>query len=593
MIPVSMELADCDILECSCTIDSDFFIIMGDERFYRAFADNARYALDGLIYEEDRQQFIDFVNFGAVTDKIFVRCLIKGDKYRWMFIYKRQSDTYYDDKPLTDIIFYDALVQREKFLLYYNNVKKYRAMLTLIREKLFEYDLKTGMFTIYFYSDGRSEIIEKDSLDSWQKRVIDMGQVDEEFIPTFNTMCDDMRKGVDSFSSTFRTTFMTRGGRRDTLNFKGETLTSGTEKYAVVGLISEIGGRMEQKPFMYDNTVNKDSYTGILNKKAVTDEIISAIETADSKKMYMMVIDIDDFKNVNDTYGHQFGDVVIKTFATELQRCVDKRGIVGRIGGDEFIALLTDIDEIQEVKDMLTAVRKRVAILLAEKKREYRFSVSIGISKYPEDATNYDDLFKIADGSLYIAKEKGKDRYIIYNKELHGDLINRERTGDVYVSSDYMKPIEKLGFTSRLMIKLINKGHESVPDTLAKLMDRMNIHGISIYSGEDMSCVYRLGHYENRVNHMTCFLDKHFMERFDEHGICKINNIASLHMDFPKVYEGCVQSGVCSCLYMLIKKDNSTVGVITFDIFGEHRRKWSQDDINTIYMVVRAIENVW
>jgi len=598
MIPVSLNSEDCNILEANCTIDDGYTIIMGDERFYRAFGDNTMYTLDRLMHEDDRETFVDFIINGDESTPILVRCQLK-DIYRWVLIYKKRVENRIDDGELIELHFYDVLVQRNKFSLYYNNVRKYRSMLTHIKDRIFEYDFATGEICIYFYVDGRSEIIERDLLDEWQKRMIRLGYVKDTQIEIFNNMCDDIRSGVDSFSCIFQSTIMSKGGRRDTLNFRGETLVDGASKTMVVGLISEIGGRIEQKAILYDNNeVNKDSATGLLNKKAVTDDIMSTIknakESGSEKPMWLLIYDIDDFKSVNDTYGHYFGDEVIMSFATELQRTVGSRGITGRIGGDEFITLLTDFEDVDEVKDFLKTVRKRPKLKLAERKHDYMFSVSIGISQYPKDGSDYEALFKIADGALYIAKEKGKDRYILYTKELHGDLINEDvRRVGLNDGTEFMKPIEKCELASNLMINVLQEGRKAIIPALEELMDRMNIHGISIYDNYDdsahMKCKYVMGQYSKRLEYADYVLDKKYQECFDDHGINTVNNITSLAIDFPELYQRFKEYNICSVLQMFANNDEKGIGMISFDTFGEHRRKWSKDDISTIYMVVKAI----
>ena len=175
-----------------------------------------------------------------------------------------------------------------------------------MKQRFFEYDFKTKIITIYFYVNGHSEILEKDMLSEWQKRVVRMGFVEGENIERFNRMCDDIENGIDSFSSTFKSSFMSRGTRTDLLNFRGETMREGSINMLVVGLIDEIGGRIDAQPVLYDNDVNKDSATGLLNKKAVTEAVIDALAEADTlndrRTLYLAVMDIDDFKNVNDTY---------------------------------------------------------------------------------------------------------------------------------------------------------------------------------------------------------------------------------------------------------------------------------------------------
>lgn len=98
----------------------------------------------------------------------------------------------------------DVITQNDKFELYYNNVRKYRVFMNQMKQRFFEYDFKTKIITIYFYVNGHSEILEKDMLSEWQKRVVRMGFVEGENIERFNRMCDDIENGIDSFSSTFQ-----------------------------------------------------------------------------------------------------------------------------------------------------------------------------------------------------------------------------------------------------------------------------------------------------------------------------------------------------------------------------------------------------
>ena len=120
-----------------------------------------------------------------------------------------------------------VITEIDKFELYYNNVRKYRVFMNQMKQRFFEYDFKTKIITIYFYANGHSEILEKDMLSEWQKRVIRMGFVEGENIERFNRMCDDIENGIDSFSSTFQSSFMSRGKTTDMLNFMCVTMREG------------------------------------------------------------------------------------------------------------------------------------------------------------------------------------------------------------------------------------------------------------------------------------------------------------------------------------------------------------------------------
>lgn len=597
MIPVSMKLPDNDIIEANCTINEDYAIIMGDERFYRMIGDNTMYSLDWLLHPDDRPLFGQLIS--APEERplpVFVRCRIAGEIYRWILLNRTGVTVQPDGHQRIELHVQDVLVLSHKFELYYNNVRKYRSVLNLIREKLFEYDFHTGIITIYCYINNRSEILERDELRAWHDRMLRLGYVEEKQAEMFDRLCADIQAGTESFSITFQTSLLSKGSRRDMLNFKGETIMDGSRKILTIGLISEIGGRMEQKNVLFE-AVNRDSSTGLLNKKAVTDEITAMINEACLEKrtepMYLIIYDIDEFKNVNDNYGHYFGDAVIQAFTRELSYAVADRGITGRIGGDEFISLLTGFKDIEEVRVMLKAVRKRLKLKLAEEKPGYEFSVSMGISEFAKDGLDYETLFKIADGALYIAKEKGKDRYIIYDRKRHGDLLKEDfKSMSVMNGTDFMKQIDKCDLALNLMLRVVRDGIRSIVPALEELRVRMNIDGIGLFTGKEMKCVHTWGDYEKEPDTAKYIFKKDYCRLFDEHGINRVNNVASLAVDFPEAYDYYKQRNICSTLQFCVQQEGLEMLVVNFDIFGENRRKWSQDDVSTIYILVRAIADV-
>jgi diguanylate cyclase (GGDEF)-like protein len=471
--------------------------------------------------------------------------------------------------------------------------------MNMMHEKIFEYDHTKNVFTVYGYVNNRSEIYEKDDFTEWQRRILRLNFVEDSQIESFVRLCDNVESGAESFSITMRTSIMSRGERTDLINFRGQTIYDGNARGLTVGIITELNSKRTQtNPLLENSEANLDSATGILNKKAVTQEVTSAINLANSvgslKNMYLMIWDIDDFKQVNDTYGHYFGDEVIKSLADELKLTVGSRGFVGRIGGDEFLVFLKDIDDVETLKNILTASRKKLKVLLAQKKEDYVFSASIGISCYPGDAKDYETLFKIADGALYIAKEKGKDRYILYDKNKHGELLTEDSSNRKNVAGvDFMRQIDKMDMASRLMIELLDGGRDKVEGVLMELIDKMNIHGITIYEGKDMHAALTVGHYENQPESAGYIFDADYQKRFQSYYIYAINNIATVAMDFPKVYERFQRNNICSALQILAYQGEELAAMLEFDIFGATRRKWSQDDISTVYIVVKAITDLY
>ena len=132
-----------------------------------------------------------------------------------------------------------------------------------------------------------------------------------------------------------------------------------------------------------------------------------------------MIIDIDDFKHINDTYGHIFGDQVIRRVAEIMQVLVGQRGVIGRFGGDEYVILLEKVETREQLKTLLKTIAKEFALAFDPKTH---VTASIGVSEYPVDGSEYEELMRKADKALYLAKEKGKNRHIIYEERLHSKL---------------------------------------------------------------------------------------------------------------------------------------------------------------------------
>ena len=132
----------------------------------------------------------------------------------------------------------------------------------------------------------------------------------------------------------------------------------------------------------------------------------------------VLFFDLDRFKPINDTYGHEIGDKMLQEVARRLTRCVRSSDLVGRLGGDEFVAILSHIDTPQDVehsaKHLLAALREPYFI----EGLELRTSPSIGISLYPTDASEIDGLIRRADAAMYHAKANGRNTFQFFNLEI-------------------------------------------------------------------------------------------------------------------------------------------------------------------------------
>ena len=151
-----------------------------------------------------------------------------------------------------------------------------------------------------------------------------------------------------------------------------------------------------------------DLLTGLKNKTTTEELCRACIEDADGKDLALFVMDLDDFKHINDEQGHQAGDAVLKAFGATLLGCIRQDDIAGRIGGDEFMMLMSG------VKDRTQAAGSAARIYTALKENpDFNATCSMGIVLAKGGQMSYEELFGIADAALYTAKDRGKDLYHI------------------------------------------------------------------------------------------------------------------------------------------------------------------------------------
>ena len=165
------------------------------------------------------------------------------------------------------------------------------------------------------------------------------------------------------------------------------------------------------------NRARMDSLTGILNKATVTDTIIDYLKESEPDQIHaLLMIDCDNFKKVNDNFGHAVGDEVIKYFASVLKRTFRDSDVKGRFGGDEFMVFMKNTTKEATI---LRATQLNEAIKKPYLKdgKEINISCSIGIAYYPKDGNSFENLFEAADDALYKAKSAGKDRFYVYTKD--------------------------------------------------------------------------------------------------------------------------------------------------------------------------------
>lgn len=192
------------------------------------------------------------------------------------------------------------------------------------------------------------------------------------------------------------------------------------------GVVADIHQRRiaeEQLEFMAFN----DELTQLPNRRRfeqlLNESILNARVT--NTKMAVLYFDLDQFKWINDTLGHIIGDKVLKVIAERLRTFVGEDGIVSRVGGDEFIILLQDINQLVEVEKKAQGLIDDIVQPILLGQRSYVLTASIGVSIFPDHTSDAEKLINFADQALYAAKREGKNTYKLYQSEFSEGIVRK------------------------------------------------------------------------------------------------------------------------------------------------------------------------
>jgi diguanylate cyclase (GGDEF)-like protein/PAS domain S-box-containing protein len=192
--------------------------------------------------------------------------------------------------------------------------------------------------------------------------------------------------------------------------------------------VSENNGRSTYVGSMRDITTQKaqeerirflalnDSLTGLPNRASFNDKITEAVARSKRNKcgLALMFIDLDKFKPINDTLGHEAGDIVLKTVAQRLEKLIRKTDTAARLGGDEFVLILENIDNAEGAALIAKNILEKIPQPIAVTDTTCSVGVSIGISLYPGDAKTIPDLLSAADKAMYDVKAAGRNNFAFF-----------------------------------------------------------------------------------------------------------------------------------------------------------------------------------
>jgi diguanylate cyclase (GGDEF)-like protein len=182
------------------------------------------------------------------------------------------------------------------------------------------------------------------------------------------------------------------------------------------------------KSLAMSHLAQHDALTDLPNRILFNDRLAQAIVLAErqSKQLAVMFVDLDHFKKINDSLGHDVGDKLLQSVAARLIACVRRSDTVSRLGGDEFVVLLAQVEHAEDAAFSAQKILRALSAPHIIDGKSFDISASIGVSAYPIDGQDAEGLMNLADNAMYEAKEHGRNNFQFFRHEMHARLAERQ-----------------------------------------------------------------------------------------------------------------------------------------------------------------------
>ena len=567
-------------------MDKHYGFSIANEDIYAFLGDRVVPMFTGYIHPDDKDKFIDALKVVDEVGEKFTVVRIKNfmDEYSLVVIFIKKSTM---DDSQYEMSIYDIVYLVKEYETINSQLIKTKLSLQLLNPILtFDYVAETGLIRVF---TNRDETGFEGTIDEWYNSMIEGGCIDKVYVSTFSKLYNDIRECAEGMTYTLGMDIMkTNNGMQQVIvrttpvyDNDNSTVTS------IVGVIIEAEQDRSNYNIMY-NKSNLDPLTGLYNKATIKDYAVDALNPNNGVVTYVMM-DLDHFKEVNDTYGHMYGDEVILNVARIMKNVVGKKGYVGRIGGDEFFAVLLGVgSELEELRPVLRAIRSQVEWAYRGKLGSIKLTASIGCASYPKDADNYNDLFKLADNSLYCAKTKGRDRFVIYTESIHGSLADIKATDNSIHIERAVTPAQRLEFVTFAVNRLCEWKQDVIGSVIKDMLKYFSVNVIDIYNVETAKCIYSTEELSEKSEDNVCNYLDDISTSFREGNIFSYGDSNNLKVPYPKFYDYTQKENYCSLIVYAIKDKGEITHLIAAYSKGKFE-KFSDMDLNYYYIIFRTM----
>lgn len=333
------------------------------------------------------------------------------------------------------------------------------------------------------------------------------------------------------------------------------------------------------KDYFKNNTFPKDSLTGLFSREVLVNLGQELIKK--NIPFCIGIIDIDNFKYVNDTYGHQVGDKIIIAIANSIRNFFGETALVGRFGGDEYLFILPKCTEYDMVWKTCSTLLAGINNLRFDNFPDLFITCTLGLSRFPLDAENYETLMETADKALYRGKTKGRSCFIIYLKEKHANIqLNSEKSAalsSMFLHTNIFRTLSTDFSLATRIEKLFTflSSHLMLDHICIQTENSLLLQKIHELSRSKNFKVIDSKYLKKNINRAT---EIFYINDYEQLIRCSQNELSDLLKE----------QGIISTFYCEISHKNNLYGYLRVDVTS-NRRIWQYSDMDLLVTTAKLI----
>lgn len=365
----------------------------------------------------------------------------------------------------------------------------------------------------------------------------------------------------------------------------------------IIGILQDID-ELKRAALTLREQAQKDALTKLLNKNSAQTAVREyLLERKEDSISGLLLLDLDNFKTVNDTLGHMFGDVVLTQVGATLRKLFRSQDIIGRIGGDEFLVLLKDIPNRDVLRERCELMMDTLRLLFGKLTPELPVSCSIGAAMIPEHGETFDELFRHADEALYHVKNKGKNQYKIYSYHDKYTVTLNTAERNTRIDSDDPSTVTNASF-ERFVFRCMYESRDidaTIEELLAFVGNNFNVSRTYIFENNKDNtecsntyewCNEGIEPQKEMLQNVSYITDiPGWPDVYNERGVFYCTDITRLEPQFRAILE---PQNIKSMLHIAIMDQNVFRGYVGFDECTSNRL-WTQEQLDQLEFLAEVL----